>query len=112
MRRLIAGIVFSSGVIWYQPALAECMTRPVQDSRGAELEYTVVVMPSEVGAYQAKGYRPRDCRNVDAEEMREKICAVAALRSPGIQPRIEQALGLSAGRICASANRAARASHR
>ena len=103
MKRHALKAVVAAGLIWCTPAAADCLARPVKDANNVERNYSVVVPSSEIAEYRAKGYAPTSCQAVDAAALQKRACEVAQIKSRGVQFRIEQVLGVSAAKICASA---------
>lgn len=102
MKHWLGGMAVLAGLVWYSPALAECLTRPVTDSRGGKHSIQIVVPPAELRDYQAKGFEVTACTIKDVATFRKNMCELAKRGNEAVQNRLEQVLGIRPTRICAS----------
>jgi hypothetical protein len=91
---------------WCAPASAGCMVRMFKDASGVDRPVKIVVPNAETDDYRTRGFQTTTCSAPDVAAFRTEACRLKTLGNSAVQKRLEEVLGASPAKMCASAMRA------
>jgi hypothetical protein len=109
MKRFLLAAAVCSVMAWCAPASADCLVRTFKDADGVDRPLKIVVPNADAKDYGPRGFQSAACGVMDLAAYRDQICKLKTLGNIAVQKRLEEVLGASPAKMCASAMSAAAA---